>query len=47
MGFYDYGPYVSVAEKRAHAQKEIEKLKKKGRDITPVVIEGRKISNTF
>ncbi|MCU0662624.1 MAG: SWIM zinc finger family protein [Myxococcota bacterium] len=46
---YDYGfaPYVPVAEKRRKAAKEMEKLKKKGHAVSPVVIEGRAIAKTF
>jgi len=44
---YDYRPYVSVAQRRAKAAREVEKLKKKGRAVSPVVIEGQKIARTF
>ena len=45
----DYGwrPYVSVAERRRKAEREMQKLKKKGRLVVPVVIEGRTIAKTF
>ena len=36
-----FAPYVPVAQRRAQAAREIEKLRKKGRTIAPVVIEGR------
>jgi uncharacterized Zn finger protein len=42
-----YRPYVSIAERRAEAAREIAKLAKKGRKISPVRIEGRKIAHTF
>ncbi|MGV8146237.1 MAG: hypothetical protein ACLKAK_07765 [Alkaliphilus sp.] len=45
-----YGRYpkqVSVAEKKAKAQKHIEKLRKKNPDISPVIITGRKIAKTW
>ncbi len=47
--YYDYGwrPYVSVAERRRKAAREMEKLKKKGHPVSPVVIEGRTIAKTF
>lgn len=45
MSFYP--PYVSVAKRRAKAKKKMDKLRKKGRVITPVEIEGRKIATTF
>src|SRR3990167_7030894 len=50
MGYYDYNgfrPYVSVAERRRKAEREMQKLKKKGRPVSPVVIEGRTIARTF
>ncbi len=43
---WDY-QYVSVGEKKAKAAKEIEKLKKKNKDIHPVTIEGNKIAKTW
>jgi uncharacterized Zn finger protein len=46
MSFWDYQPYVSVASRRAQAAREVEKLKKKNRDIAPVVVEGRKIATS-
>jgi uncharacterized Zn finger protein len=46
--YEDYYPrYVSVAERRANAAREMDKLRKKGQVVTPVVIEGRKIATTF
>lgn len=50
MGYYDYygfRPYVSVAERRRKAEREMLKLKKKGHPVSPVVIEGRTIARTF
>lgn len=52
MGRYDYGfsaypEYVPVAEKRARALKEAQKLSKKGVKLSPVTIEGRTIARTF
>ncbi len=45
---YDRWPaYVPVAVRRAKAGKELAKLRKKGRRIDPVVIEGRTIAKTF
>ncbi|HEY3997656.1 MAG TPA: SWIM zinc finger family protein [Candidatus Xenobia bacterium] len=46
---YDGGwaPYVSVAERRKKAQREMEKLAKKGHPVSPVIIEGRTIATTF
>jgi uncharacterized Zn finger protein len=39
--------YVSVAERRRNAEKEMEKLRKKGVSISPVKIEGKQIAATF
>ncbi len=48
MGFY-YGfrPYVSVAQRRHAAQREIEKRRKKGLNVLPIKIDGRVIARTF
>ena len=45
--FYEWRPYVSVAERRRKAAREMEKLKKKGHPVSPVVIDGRAIARTF
>ena len=47
MSFWGFRPYVPVAARRAQAAKEIEKFKKRGRAVSPVVIEGRKIAKSF
>jgi uncharacterized Zn finger protein len=39
--------YVSVAERRAKAERAARKLSKKGAPLSPVVVEGRKIASTF
>ena len=44
---YGFRPYVSVAERRRKAQREVSKLTKKGKTIQPILIEGRAIANTF
>ncbi len=44
---WGYPEYVSVGEKREKARKQIEKLKKKNPNISPVIVEGKKISNTW
>jgi len=44
---YGFKPYVSVAARRAQAARELAKLRKKGRKLSPVAIEGRKIAGTF
>src|ERR1700704_5566360 len=47
MDYYDWKPYVPVAARRAQAAQEAAKLAKKGRQTSPVVIDGRKIAKTF
>ena len=44
---YGWAPYVSVAERRSTAAREIKKIVKKGRTVSPVVIEGHSIARTF
>jgi uncharacterized Zn finger protein len=44
---YDWKPYVSVAQRRRNAEKKLASLRKKGLDVQPVAIEGRKIATTF
>ena len=39
--------YVPVAERRARARREMNKLRRKGRDIQPIEIEGRAIARSF
>ena len=47
MSFFAWGDYVSVAEKRRKAEAKAAALRKKGRSLAPVKIEGRKIATTF
>ena len=49
MSYDDYGwrSYVTVATRRRWAAHTIAKLKRSGRVISPVAIEGRKIAKTF
>ena len=47
MSFYGFSEYVSVAERKRKTQKAVEKLKKKNPDISPVIIEGRKLVRTW
>lgn len=44
--FYDWAPYVSVAERRRKAAAELAKLAKKGQALSPVVVQGRAIAAT-
>jgi uncharacterized Zn finger protein/DNA-binding transcriptional regulator YiaG len=47
MRYYDWAPYVPVAARRAKAQKQLEKMKKKGLKVQPVLLSGRKIAASF
>ena len=47
MSDWGFRDYVPVAQRRAQAAKEIEKLRKTGNAVRPVAIEGRKIAKTF
>src|SRR3979409_2734438 len=48
MSWYEWRPYVPVAERRRQAQAKLKKLKKKkGESIAPVRIEGRTITKSF
>jgi uncharacterized Zn finger protein len=40
-------PYVTVAERRRKAEREVQKLSKKGHPVSPVVIDRRTIARTF
>ncbi len=47
MSYGYYPKYVTVAEKRAKAQKKIKQLKKKKPDIHPIIIEGKALAKTW
>ena len=47
MNYRGWAPYVTVAERRAKAQKQMEKMKKKGLKVQPVELSGRKIAASF
>jgi uncharacterized Zn finger protein len=47
MSYYGWAPYVPVAARRAKAQKQLEKMKKKGLKVQPVQLAGRKIADSF
>ena len=49
MSYYDYGfpRYVSVGEKKAKAAKKLAQLKKKNKDINPIILKGSKLTNTW
>ncbi|HZA34846.1 MAG TPA: hypothetical protein VE505_07960 [Vicinamibacterales bacterium] len=44
---YGFRPYVSVAARRARAARELAKLQKNGRAMSPIAIDGRRIASTF
>lgn len=47
-GYYrGWAPYVPVAEQWKNTEREIKKLRKNGRNVAPVTIEGRTIAKTF
>jgi uncharacterized Zn finger protein len=45
--WFEYRPYVPVAQRKAQAAREVAKRRKKGQNVSPVVIEGRTIAHTF
>jgi len=48
MSYYSgWAPYVPVAARRHRAKQKMAQLRKKGVDIQPIEIEGRKITKTF
>jgi uncharacterized Zn finger protein len=47
MSWYEYPEYESVAKKKAKAQKLISSLTKQGKKLSPIIIEGKKITTSF
>jgi len=47
MDYYGWHPYVRVAARRRQAVHRLATLEKNGHQVSPVVIEGRKIATTF
>ena len=47
MAWHSWRPYVPVAQRRMQAAAKMTKLRKKGVDIQPIRIDGRKIARTF
>lgn len=45
--YYEWRPYVPVAQRRAQAAREMAKLRGKGGSVQPVAITGRAIAQTF
>lgn len=46
-GYGGFAPYVSVAEKKAKADRQIAKLMKKDKNLAPVLLSGRTIAATW
>jgi uncharacterized Zn finger protein len=44
---HQWQPYVPVAKRRENTSREVEKLRKQGRSVSPVRIDGRTIAATF
>jgi uncharacterized Zn finger protein len=47
MGWGFYSPYVPVAQRRANALREVQRLARKGQQVSPVQIAGPTIASTF
>ncbi len=47
MAYYGFSPYISVGKRLANGKKKMEQLRKKGLDVQPIEIQGRKITRTF
>jgi uncharacterized Zn finger protein len=47
MSYYEFAPYVSVAEKKEKSLKTLSKLKAKNKDIQPITIEGRTLAKSW
>jgi uncharacterized Zn finger protein len=47
MSYFGWRPHVPVAEKRRQAERKLAKLKKQGKSVSPVTIEGRTIAKSF
>jgi uncharacterized Zn finger protein len=47
MNWFTWGPRKSVADRRADAAREIQAAARRGQALSPVVITGRKIAQTF
>lgn len=47
MSYWGYAPYVSVAQKKARAEKKLKQLKKKMPDIRPVILQGNSLARKW
>ncbi|KPA09039.1 Zinc finger, SWIM-type [Candidatus Magnetomorum sp. HK-1] len=47
MSYFRFPKYVSVAEKKAKAEKKLKQLRKKRPDIQPVIVQGNQLAHTW
>jgi uncharacterized Zn finger protein len=47
MSHWGYAPYVSVAQKKAKAEKKLKQLKQKMPDIRPVILQGNSLARSW
>jgi uncharacterized Zn finger protein len=47
LSWYFHKPYVSAAQRKAKARREVAKREKKGQQLDPVHVEGLKLGKTF
>ena len=47
MSRWGYAPYVSVAQKKAKAEKKLKQLKKKMPHIRPVILQGNSLARSW
>lgn len=47
MSYWGYAPYISVAQKKAMAEKKLKQLKKKMPDIRPVILQGNSLARSW
>ena len=47
MSHWGYAPYVSVAQKKAKAEKKLKQLQKKMPDIRPVILQGNSLARSW
>ncbi len=47
MSYWGFPRYVSVGEKKQRSKRKLEQLKKKNKNIAPIIIEGRALAHTW
>ncbi len=45
--YYGFRPYVPVRTRRQQAARELERFRRKGHSVSPVVVAGRAIARSF